>query len=217
MSLKDRILESPIGYRLWMAPFAESKFAPISAHNDLSSVRRVLDVGCGPGTNTPHFEGASYLGLDINESYIVDARRRYGRDFLAVDVTKYTAEEGERSDFIVLNSFLHHISTQEVERVLDHLSTLLVEEGHVHIIDLVLPEKRSVSRQLALWDRGDYPRPVEEWRGLFEQRFDPVVFEQFPVKMLGVTLWNFVYFKGRRHSASAGLAASSTSTSQAPS
>jgi len=67
-----------------MAPFAERKFAPILAHNDLSKVGRVLDVGCGPGTNTRHFEGSSYLGLDLNERYVTDAHCRYGREFRAV-------------------------------------------------------------------------------------------------------------------------------------
>ena len=47
------------------------------AANDVASVRRVLDVGCGPGTNTRYFEHADYLGLDINRGYIESARRRF--------------------------------------------------------------------------------------------------------------------------------------------
>ncbi len=62
MSALDAIMSQPIVYRLWMAPFAEDKFAPILAHNDLSKVRRVLDVGCGPGTNTGHFAQSDISG-----------------------------------------------------------------------------------------------------------------------------------------------------------
>jgi SAM-dependent methyltransferase len=211
MNLKNRLLESTLGYRLWMAPFAESKFAPIMANNDLTRVLRVLDVGCGPGTNTRHFANASYLGLDINERYIEHARRRFDKDFRAVDVTQYMADEGERSDFIVLNSFLHHIPATEVRRILDHLGTLLTDDGHVHIIELVLPEQRSLGRQLALWDRGDHPRLLEEWREIFEQSFETATFEPYCVKLLGVTLWNLVYFKGRPRSAP--LTAGATTTS----
>jgi SAM-dependent methyltransferase len=200
MNLRDRVLESSIGYRLWMAPFAEQKFAPVVAHNDLGAVRRVLDVGCGPGTNSRHFADTSYLGLDINERYVEDARRRYGREFQAVDVTKYTADENERSDFIFLNSFLHHIATPHVERILAHLATLLTGDGHIQIIELVLPEERSIARQLARWDRGNYPRSVETWRELFEVDFETVVFQEYTVGAAGLDLWQFVYFKGASRS-----------------
>ncbi len=206
-------MESSLGYGVWMAPFAEAKFRPVITHNDLGQVTRVLDVGCGPGTNAHHFGASSYLGLDINERYIRDARKRFDKDFRAVDVTQYVADEGEQSDFVFLNSFLHHIPTPAVTRILDHLSTLLTDDGHVHIIELVLPKRRSVARQLALWDRGDYPRPLSEWRRIFEQSFETDVFEPYPVKLLGVTLWNLVYFKGRRRSG-AGMAEAADAQAQ---
>jgi hypothetical protein len=63
-------------------------------------------------------------------------------------------------------------------------------------VDLVLPQHLSISRALALADRGDFPRPLEEWRGIFEQHFRPVVFEPFALKMGGLALWELAYFKG---------------------
>ena len=75
MDLKSTLLEQTLVYRAWQAPFVEQKLTPIFEHNDLSRVRRVLDVGCGPGTNTAHFANADYLGVDINERYIRYARR----------------------------------------------------------------------------------------------------------------------------------------------
>ena len=93
----SRIMENTLVYRLWQAPFAEKKFAPVLAHNDLRTARRVLDVGCGPGTNSHHFEQSEYLGIDLNERYIDYARRRWRRNFLVADVTKYSVV-GERFD-----------------------------------------------------------------------------------------------------------------------
>lgn len=167
------------------------------AHNDLSRVRRVLDVGCGPGTNTHHFADAEYLGIDINERYIVDARRRHRRNFLVSDVTTYTATREERYDFIFVNSFLHHIDAANSNRILAHLSTLLTEEGHVHILDLVLPKDRTLARLLAHWDRGKFCRLLEEWKEIFAAIFEPAVFEPFVLSVLGLALWEMVYFKGR--------------------
>jgi SAM-dependent methyltransferase len=197
MSITGRIMENTLAYRLWMAPFAEKKFAPILAHNDLRRVRRVLDVGCGPGTNTHHFEHTDYVGVDFNPDYIENARRRHHRNFLVADIRKYTAAPGERFDFILVNSFLHHIDTPHTHRILSHLGTLLTEDGHVHVIELVLPERPSIPRLLAQWDRGEFPRPLEEWREILGGAFQTSVFEPFSLTGLGATLWHMVYFKGR--------------------
>jgi SAM-dependent methyltransferase len=197
MKLHARLMEHTIAYRVWQAPFAERKLAPLFAHNDVPCARRVLDVGCGPGTNTHHFAGADYLGVDMNPAYIESARRRHGREFIVADVTKYEVPPDRRFDLILANSLFHHIDDASTRRILAHLATLLSHDGHIHIFDLVLPEKPSVSRFLARADRGDHPRPLDEWRDLFTSAFEPVVFEPYPLGAGGVTLWNMIYFKGR--------------------
>jgi hypothetical protein len=65
------------------------------------------------------------------------------------------------------------------------------------MLELVLPENPSVARLLAQWDRGKFARPPAKWECLFEQLFEPVVYEQYPLTGMGVTLWNMVYCKGR--------------------
>jgi SAM-dependent methyltransferase len=189
-------MERTLVYRAWQAPFAERKFEPILTHNDLGRVRRVLDVGCGPGTNTRHFDGSHYLGIDINPSYVESARRRYSRDFRVADVRRYEVDSGERFDFVLINSFLHHIDDAHVRSVLSQVRGLLTDDGHVHVLELVLPSGRSVARRLALWDRGDYPRPLGDWQRLFNEHFEPAVVEPYQLKLPGVALWNMVYFKG---------------------
>jgi SAM-dependent methyltransferase len=201
MSLKDALLERSLVYRAWQAPFAERKLAPLFAHNDLARVRRVLDVGCGPGTNAPHFAHTDYLGIDINPRYVADARRRHGRAFVAADVTEYRVDAAERFDFILVNSLFHHLDDAGTGRVLAHLRELLSDDGHIHVLDLVLPPRPSLARRLARWDRGEHPRPLAAWRQLFEQAFATEVFEPYPLGALGVELWSMVYFKGRARAA----------------
>ena len=193
----------PWVYRLWMAPFADKKFAPIVAQNDMTRVRRVLDVGCGPGTNSSFFSAYDYLGIDLNPQYIRDAEKRYGnnsgrRRFLAQDAARFVAAPDERFDFVLINSFLHHIDDTTVRSILANIGNLLTEEGHVHILDLVLPETASVPRFLARSDRGDYPRPLERWYEIFSECFQPLHFEPYDVSAFGVPLWKMVYFKGGR-------------------
>jgi SAM-dependent methyltransferase len=197
MSFRASILEHSLVYRAWQTPFADQKFAPILAHNSIDRVRRVLDVACGPGTNTRHFVGTEYLGIDFNERYIEDARRRHGRRFLVADVRDYVAAPEDRFDFILVNSFLHHLDTKDVLTVLTHLRSLLIEGGQIHILELVLPDNACIARLLARCDRGKFARPLEEWRRIFEELFEPDLFEHYRLTGMGTTLWNMVYFKGR--------------------
>lgn len=195
----DHILEMPISYRVWQAPFAEAKFAPVLAHNDLSAVRRVLDVGCGPGTNAAHFAGSDYVGIDLNPRYIEDAKRRHGRDFRVADATEFSVPEGERFDFILINSFLHHIPDEPTRELLGNLRRALAPDGHIHVMELVLPPRPCMGRLLARLDRGDFARPLESWRELLGEHFDAVVFEPYPLGAAWselTTLWHMVYFKG---------------------
>ena len=190
------VMANPTAYRMWQAPFADMKFRPIVEHNDMTNVRRVLDVGCGPGTNSLFFEEMDYLGLDVNEDYIEQASKRFGRDFEVADVCTYEAEPENRFDFILMNSLLHHIDDLHTDRILKQLSTQLTPDGHIHILDLVMPVERSISRTLALSDRGDHPRPLSDWEEIFGRYYEPVVFEPYPIAVGGVTLWNMIYFKG---------------------
>jgi SAM-dependent methyltransferase len=197
MSLSASILERTVVYRMWQAPFAEQKFAPILAHNDLGRVCRVLDVACGPGTNTHHFAQNDYLGLDVNDRYIRDARRRHGRRFVVADVRNYGADSEDRFDFILVNSFLHHLNTEEAVEVLSRLRGMLSENGSIHLLELVLPADRSIARLLAHWDRGKFARPLQEWRKLFGELFEPILFEPYVLTGVGAALWSMVYFKGK--------------------
>jgi SAM-dependent methyltransferase len=191
--------EHALIYRLWQAPAAEQKIAPVFRHNDRARIRRVLDVGCGPGTNAAHFRDRDYLGVDMNAGYIRDAERRYGPRFRVADVTTMRLEPGEGWDFILVNSLLHHLPDDAVDRLLKHLATLLTEDGAVHILDLVLPAQASLSRLLARHDRGKFPRSLERWRELVSRSLALDIFEPYRLGVGSLTLWNMVYCRGRPH------------------
>ena len=195
--VRDRVLESPLVYRAWQAPFAARKLEPVLRHNDLATVRRVLDLACGPGTNTPYFDGVDYVGVDINPAYTATARDRYGRTFITADITQYRHEDGEPFDFILLNSFLHHLPDADVQRILSHTATLLSDDGHVHVLDLILPDRPSLARALARADRGGFARPLEAWRALLREHFTTVVLEPYSLDVAGVPAWQMLYFKGK--------------------
>lgn len=192
-----RLLESPLVYRLWQAPFAAKKLAPVLASGAVAGARHVLDVGCGPGTNAPFFVQADYLGVDLNPRYITDARRRFPRArFEVADVTTDEFAASHRFDFILVNSLLHHLDDDGARHVLDRVARLLTEDGTVHILDLVLPSRFSPSRVMARLDRGEHPRPLETWRALFRASFREQAFEPYPLGVGPLALWSMVYFRG---------------------
>jgi SAM-dependent methyltransferase len=184
-------------YRLWQAPFVHQKLAPVLSHTDLSRVRRVLDAACGPGTNTRFFAHADYLGIDINGRYLDYARRIYGRRYLQADLLNYNGEGEGRFDFVLVNSFFHHVDDADTRGILMRLRGLTAPGGHIHIVDLVLPESPGIARFLARNDRGSFARTLDHCRTLFDAYFEPVVFERYRISFAGITLWNMVYFKGK--------------------
>lgn len=190
-------LEHPRVYELWQTLFADRKVRPLLAHNDVTRPRRVLDLGCGPGTNAKYFGSSDYLGVDINERYVRYARSRYGREFLTADLTAATFPAAGPYDFILVNSFLHHLSDGEVQVVLERVRGLLAEGGHVHMLELVLPASAGPARLLARWDRGKYARPVERWRELVSAYITVDVCEPYILGGLGIPLWEMVYLRGQ--------------------
>lgn len=191
------ILGRPLAYRLLQAPWAEAKLAPLRRHTDLARARRVLDIGCGPGTNARHFAHAHYLGIDINPAYVAHARRRHRGVFHVADATTWEPPPGEGFDLVMLNSFLHHVADDLARGLLGRLRGALCPEGRVHLIDLVLPSGPGPARVLAGLDRGDHPRPIEAWRDLVGGPYEIEAEESYPLKAGGITLWNMVYFKLR--------------------
>ena len=193
--LISRIFEHTAAYRLSQALFAEQKLRPLLESPDFAEARRVLDVACGPGTNTPHFAGKEYLGLDVNPRYIAYARRRFGRSFEVADVTSWQPPPGMRFDLVLANSFFHHVDDRSARAILARLSTLVATDGHLHVLDLILPARPSLALLLARLDRGRFARPRESWESLVAESFAPLAVEVFPLVVSGITLWEMIYFR----------------------
>lgn len=190
-------LSRPALYKAWQRPVAHQKMVPVLALADLADDARILDLGCGPGSNAKYFTNQRYVGLDLSPEYIRHARSRYQGTFVAADFTAFDLTRLDPPDFVLLNSVLHHVDDQEVRSLLGRLRAILGPSATVNIVDLVLPPRRGIARFLTERDRGRFPRPVEEWRRLFTEFFQPIAFQEFTVSWLGVLRWDLVFFKGR--------------------
>ena len=195
-TIRDRVLEQSWVYRAWQAPFAEAKVRPLLRALDRTPVRRVLDVGCGPGTNARHFAAVEYVGVDINPDYIATASRKFRGRFVVGDVQDERVFPDERFDLVFANSLLHHLPDAAADALLARMARLVSSEGSVHLLDLVLPQEASAARWLALNDRGAYARSVPLWETLFSKHCAAMRSEVYPLRLMGVPLWWMIHLAG---------------------
>jgi SAM-dependent methyltransferase len=154
----------------------------------------VLDVGCGPGTNAARFADVDYTGIDINERYLEQARAKHRGTFVCADLETARLPELGLFDTVVVNSFLHHLPDDAVNRVLSQVRERLSPDGRVHILELVRPDGVSLPRLMAALDRGRFARPLANWSALFRAHFDASIIEPYT---FGRGLWAMIYFQGR--------------------
>ncbi|HUP15464.1 MAG TPA: class I SAM-dependent methyltransferase [Acidimicrobiia bacterium] len=185
------VLDSPGVYRLWQAPFVHKKFRPIRDHG-IDGFESVLDIGCGPGTNARFFPNTRYVGLDLDAAYIAYASSRFPGTFLARDVNDGLADLGS-FDLVLMNSLMHHLNDDEASRLLRAAAEAVAPGGVVHIVDLVLPETRSLARGLARLDRGKFARPYDEWVALIGRHLTIDLSRPYSVGLGPFRLWSLIH------------------------
>lgn len=103
--------------------FADERTRPAAellARVPLSSVQRVVDLGCGPGNSTrllvDRFSGADVVGLDNSPAMVAQARVQVPQaDFLLQDMAAWasTAPTGRPPDLIYSNAALQWVGDHE--------------------------------------------------------------------------------------------------------
>jgi SAM-dependent methyltransferase len=186
-------------YLSWQSPFVEQKLVPFRRRHPGTPFRRILDIGCGPGTNAAAFlkTNPNYLGVDLNAGYIASAQRRFGdAHFVVGDAAHLDVPTSERFDCIFVNSLLHHLTDAEVRALLRSTAPLLSADGQVYVIDLYVPAERSIPRTLALADRGEHPRPLPQLQALVTEELVLRHSETYTLHAGPLNLWAMAYFEG---------------------
>lgn len=180
--LKNRILESPVGYAVWSEPFNRPKIHAIERmlRRSGNEKGRILDVGCGPATNASFFSDWDYLGVDLNPEYIKVARTKFpGLRFEVADAAALELN-GEKFDVVLINSLMHHLNDAECSELLRGIRHTLGENSTIITQEPLTPDtKKRLMRFLMNNDRGDYFRTQEEWKNIFHINNYQIVFEEF--------------------------------------
>jgi len=192
------ILDLPAVYALWQAPFVAQKIAPFLAAGPAARAGRVLELGCGPGTNAHLFDPQGFVGIDLSPHYVEAARRRNRGRFVCGDAATFDLADEAPFDRVFINSLLHHLRDEQVESLLTRAAGTLAAHGEIHVLDLTLPRRPSVARFLARADRGGFVRPLATWKVMLGRHFNTVAIEPYAVRCVGVSCWEMFYFRGRQ-------------------
>jgi trans-aconitate methyltransferase len=194
MPLKDRILESPLGYALWSAPLNQPKVEAIRLQLKAAGKTggRFLDIGCGPGSNSKIFgTDFDYLGIDINPAYIAEARCRYpSMKFEATDARSLNLGN-QTFDVILMNSFLHHLGDNECVALMKGLLPVFSSSSIVIVQEPLVPEAPFMFAKLMMkLDRGGHFRALEHWRRIIEgSGFNVIRDDFYSIRLAGFIGW----------------------------
>lgn len=141
---------------------------------------KVLDLGCGPGSNTFLFPRQSYLGIDIDYARIKFAQSRYPAHLGCVGTATGIPLAGDSVDGILACGLLHHLSDATAQRVLHECSRLLRKRGRLLLIEPALSTRGSLlDYAMVKIDLGDYLRTVAALRCMLARQFQVQHLELF--------------------------------------
>jgi 2-polyprenyl-3-methyl-5-hydroxy-6-metoxy-1,4-benzoquinol methylase len=137
--------------------------------NERIKPKRVLDVGCGAGTDAIYLasKGCQVTAVDISEEAIRMAKERAFEaivkvDFIADDFMKMEFE-GACFDFINDRGYFHHIEPPERENFAEKINQILKDVGYYYL--RCWSDKEEESK------RGPYRISQDEIRATFSQYF----------------------------------------------
>ena len=137
---------SPIGTREYFDEVEARRYAN-EPHNytfpefDRWKGKRVLEIGCGIGTDAVNFAraGADYTGIDLSAESVKLAKQRFEVFGLSGEIFEANAEEldnvfdpHEKFDLIYSFGVIHH--APRPERVVAHLPGLLKDNGECRVM-----------------------------------------------------------------------------------
>jgi SAM-dependent methyltransferase len=173
------VLSVPLVFRLYQRVVGARAFKRrvINVHLRARPGDRVLDIGCGPGDVMDDMPGVEYVGFDVSERYIEQARTRFGKrgSFLVADVLDVDADDLGKFDLVHAHGVLHHLDDAVASRVCSLAAEVVVPSGRFVTVDPCFHSDQSrLARFTVSRDRGHAVRTPDEYRALAAPWFEHV-------------------------------------------
>ncbi len=121
----------------------------------------ILDLGCGPATILDAMPEVHYVGIDLNEAHIEQARGAYGNrgSFHCGDFAMLKQKMAGTFDLVLCIGLLHHIEDARVRELASLVASYLAPTGRFVAIDPVYSDDQNwIARRLAAADSGQCVR-----------------------------------------------------------
>ncbi len=171
------IFSNPLVYNLAQNIVGAEKARRILVrdHFPAGSGYRMLDVGCGTAEILRHLpEQVDYVGFDASETYIAQARARFGARgiFKAELVREATLDDLQPFDIVLAFGLLHHLDDDEATALFRLTAQALKPEGKLITIDPVYTSKQNaLARWIISKDRGQNIRTADQYAALARSSF----------------------------------------------
>ena len=167
------ILAHPRAYEIFnnvVLKFGRARDDLMSLYVPYKRGRKILDLGCGPGSSAQYFHPEDYLGIDIDERYIEYAKRKYpSHKFEKIDFNDFDISSNAiKYDIILIWGLLHHLDNNVVSQYLSRANQLLNKDGMIVSVENCIHDKQSrIKKKIILLDRGKFIRSPQEYVDIF--------------------------------------------------
>lgn len=161
---------------------------------DLSSSKKILDIGCGTGEFAGLFNQLDYYGIDIASNYIKYATRKKQGNFKVMDATNLKFPDNS-FDYILIMAILHHLNDSYVNKILLEAKRVLKPRGKVLIMENAKIDNLEnwIIKLIQKFDKGDFIRSLEQYKNIITKHF--IITREQPFRNGGCTYCSLVLKK----------------------
>lgn len=160
----------------------------------------ILDIGCGPGKESMKFKDSNYIGIDISEDYIREAKLKYGSsgNFYTLSIDDIEKLPSQNIDIVVLKGVLHHLNDSQIFEFLNKIESKLSPDAKIIASDPVYTlHQNPISKTIISMDRGKNVRTDEGYRQLakgskFSVVYSEVIKQKFPPYQRHFMCWQII-------------------------
>ena len=171
-----KILSHPIVYTTYQKIVGGYRARKLFVQNNvkIKPGQKILDIGCGPGDILEFLPEVDYTGIDLDPSYIKQAKKKYGTKghFKCAGVDDLDLIETHTYDIVISAGVLHHLTDDQCFNLFKIAVKALKPKGRFVSFDgCYISNQNKISKYFLQKDRGQFIRTQPEYERLAKTYF----------------------------------------------